>query len=471
MENIVMDEQISLSTNKLHSLAKVCMCKYNVPNILNDIGIRIINFCNKVGLVFNGVVLVLNIKQENYSHNHKIIVKCTHVINKLVQPNYNKIVTKPLDIKTWCEQQNLPYITVDQQIDIAAPKLIEPPSNITQTSSGTAILPNAYLAEIDDATLIAGSKLILTDKNRVILNDEIYTDKQHRYNLKNPFIKYSGGENLKIGFIKKMNLSIPIGIHFCDDYSHKYFHWLVECLPRFFILDQFTKYDTLPLLIDEGLTSQQEKALNIMNSRNRQMIRLKKGHAYHINKLIIPSTATVIHDNYHSPVTYDNDVLLSPDAIHYVRDIILRTLDCMPKKGFRKLFISRKNSNHRRLLNLEEIESLMVQKGFEIVFPEILTFDNQVKLFSQAEVIISQTGAGLANLMFCPENCKAIILINHHPQTNYRLFSNFAQILNIDLQFLPGTDVIEHVDKSEQNDYIIHKDLLSNTIYTVCNSL
>ncbi len=123
------------------------------------------------------------------------------------------------------------------------------------------------------------------------------------------------------------------------------------------------------------------------------------------------------------------------------------------------------------MLNLDEIQSLMINHGFEIVFPEILTFANQVKLFSQAEIIISTAVAGLANLMFCPENCKAVLLINERSPTNYYLFSHFAQILDNDLQFLPSIDNTTNIDGILQNDYIVNKDLLSDAIFSICNSL
>ena len=462
-----MTKQQSSALNKfLLSLANIGIGKYNLPNIFNGFGLRLVNWSNRIGLKFIHAASAMNLKQENYEHNRKIIKQCASTIDKIIQPTYKKLTVHLLNIKTWCQQQHLPYkiINTEQQIYIAEPKLINPPPQNTHRASGHALLPETYLAELNDVAVIGGSNLILADQNRIVLNDEIHSDTDKRYCLKNPYIKLSNDDNVTVKYIKRNKLEKSEGIHFCADYSHNYYHWLIECLPRLYIIDQFSDYDKMPLLSDANLTTQQLSALNIMNTRDRPVIRLQKGYVYNIKKLIAPSMSSVIHDNYHSPVAYDKDVLISHTAIHYVRNHVLETLGCSTKNGFRKLFISRKRSEHRRLLNLEEIEALMVARGFEIVFPESLTFTNQVKLFSQAKVLVGQTGAGFANLMFCPENCKALILINHHKQTNYYLFSNLAQILNIDLQFIPGTDVIEHFDKSLQNDFVISKSLLSNTL-------
>ena len=464
-----MTQQQTTATNHSRSRANISIGKTNLPTLLNEAGIRLIHCCNRVALKFVGTSTALNCAQRNYFHNLKYAEKYAKVIEKIIQPRYKKIKTKISDIKSWCLAHQLPItpIPIEQQVSIAEPKLIDPPSRITHTGAGVAQLPDTYLAEIHDAMLIAGSNLILTDAGRVTLNDEIFFDQQQRYDLKNPYIQYANNNDMTVNYLNQIKPLIQEGIHFCNDYSYNYYHWLIECLPRLYILDQFPHLDNVPLLIDEGLTAQQLDALKIVNSRKHPLITLKKGCAYSVKKLMMPVMPTVIHYNYYSPVAFDKDVLISPTAIHYVRNTIFQSLGFTTSKGFRKLYISRKQSDYRRLLNLEEIERFMVQRGFEIVFPEALTFANQVKLFSQAQLVVGQSGAGITNLMFCPENCKALILINHHPQTSYYLFSNLAQILNIDLQFIPGTDVIEHVDQSLQNDFTIAIETLSKAIDSV----
>lgn len=450
----------SLMTNKLAN------SKYNLPNILNGVAIRFVHGCNKIALKLCSAAAALNAGQMNYYHNLKIVTHCTQSIAKIIRPHFKKITTQLLDIKSWCTQQHLPYTTVStqQQLNIAKPQLINPPSEITHTDHGTVLLSDAYLAEIHQATIIAGSQLILTNNDKMTLNDEIASDKDHRYALKSAYINYADHNNVTIKYIKKSPDPITEGIHFCHDFSHNYYHWLIECLPKLYIIDQFPFLDKLPLLIDDGLTHQQLAALKMLNIRNHPLITVKKGHAVQINKLFVPRMPTVIHDNYYSPVAYDKDVLISPTAIQYMRENILQKLGCAEQKGFRKLFISRKQSEHRRLLNLPEIENYLLARGFEVVFPEALTFANQVRLFAQAELVVGQTGAGFANLMWCPENCKAIFMINHNHQTNYYLFSVLTDILKIDLKFISGTDVIDHDDKGLQNDFMISKDILKKVL-------
>lgn len=67
-----------------------------------------------------------------------------------------------------------------------------------------------------------------------------------------------------------------------------------------------------------------------------------------------------------------------------------------------KIFVSRSPSAVRPLLNLAEVESLAEASGYEVVYPDKLTFKEQVLKFSTANVVLGAHGAGLANAAFAP---------------------------------------------------------------------
>lgn len=66
----------------------------------------------------------------------------------------------------------------------------------------------------------------------------------------------------------------------------------------------------------------------------------------------------------------------------------------------RKLYISRQGVS-RSFDNEAEIASLVARAGFEVVAPERLDFEAQIRLFHDAAVIVAPHGAGLANLAWC----------------------------------------------------------------------
>jgi capsular polysaccharide biosynthesis protein len=68
--------------------------------------------------------------------------------------------------------------------------------------------------------------------------------------------------------------------------------------------------------------------------------------------------------------------------------------------GPRRLYLSRRDDNKRRLLNEDELEAEMAARGFTVVSPENLPVAEQVALFRDAAVVVAPTGAALANCMF-----------------------------------------------------------------------
>ncbi len=70
------------------------------------------------------------------------------------------------------------------------------------------------------------------------------------------------------------------------------------------------------------------------------------------------------------------------------------------KHPHRKVFLNRKPQFQRRLLNNDVIEQYLVEKGFEVVYAEDLTYAQQVALFTEVKYFIAAHGAGITNLLY-----------------------------------------------------------------------
>jgi capsular polysaccharide biosynthesis protein len=66
----------------------------------------------------------------------------------------------------------------------------------------------------------------------------------------------------------------------------------------------------------------------------------------------------------------------------------------------RRIYISRKDSKARVLLNEPEVESLMHDFGLEVITLTGLSATEMARIFADAQLIVSPHGAGLANLVF-----------------------------------------------------------------------
>jgi len=72
-----------------------------------------------------------------------------------------------------------------------------------------------------------------------------------------------------------------------------------------------------------------------------------------------------------------------------------------PQLGRRRVFLSRDSTRYTRALNNEaEIATLLKRLGFETVYAEHLTLDQQISLFQESEYIVALHGAGLVQQVF-----------------------------------------------------------------------
>jgi hypothetical protein len=68
----------------------------------------------------------------------------------------------------------------------------------------------------------------------------------------------------------------------------------------------------------------------------------------------------------------------------------------------RRLYVSRDRASRRRLVNEDDVWSRLRALGFERIFMEELSFQDQVRAMGEADAVAAPHGAGLTNVMFCP---------------------------------------------------------------------
>ena len=84
-----------------------------------------------------------------------------------------------------------------------------------------------------------------------------------------------------------------------------------------------------------------------------------------------------------------------------------------PGRGGRKLFASRGSGGVRPLVNRSEVEAAFARRGFEVFDPGALSFSEQVRLFSEAAVVVGEHGAALTSLAYVPRGTQVLELM--HP--------------------------------------------------------
>jgi len=187
-----------------------------------------------------------------------------------------------------------------------------------------------------------------------------------------------------------------VGIH-----SHTFGHWIGEFLPKLWACQQRPGFAALPILLDEGMPAQHVEALRFFLGRSQPFIFLAPGAAVRVRRLWTCSTL------YYVPV--------GPRVIPPWRELFCpdsRTLATLiaglrpmleaieQPGGPRRLYLTRKDNQHRRLVNRLEVERWASSEGFEIVDFADLPFVKQLQFVRGAEVIVGPDGSAMAMALF-----------------------------------------------------------------------
>jgi capsular polysaccharide biosynthesis protein len=107
-----------------------------------------------------------------------------------------------------------------------------------------------------------------------------------------------------------------------------------------------------------------------------------------MSKLIVPESGSWL---YTTPENFILDFLKSRQNVYF------DGLNCHNSKA-KNVFIARGSQYSGRIANVELLYNSVSSQGYEVVFPEMLTFDQQMSLYRDAENIIFEAGSAIHTL-------------------------------------------------------------------------
>lgn len=272
-----------------------------------------------------------------------------------------------------------------------------------------------YTNSVDDAAFI---------HNNILISMPSY---QYRNSLNAP-TKYNSV--LKYGTprkIKKINGNI-LSLLSGGAAKINYGHWIFDVLTRILIFKKKYKLKDLNYLLVPSYKNEfQVDTLKAFGINKIKVLDSELCKHIKANKIYATS-----HPNFHN---LNN---LSKWMVKDIRKIFLKKLR-NKKIKCNKIFLDRdevdydiKNlelyKDHRILLNRKEVIYFLKKKGFNIIKPQEINFWDQVNLFNKAKVIISLSGAGLSNIIFCKPGTKIIEIKNNNRLND---FLNISRMLNL----------------------------------------
>jgi hypothetical protein len=368
-------------------------------------------------------------------------------------------------VKDWCQIHSLPYTPIRETAEWNVPELKHIGEPEPTKAIGTITLPEIYLAEVHDATIIGGHNPILVSDEVILYDDYMHTDRElFDYTQQGNLLTYGPDNHITLQYKRSPDPAIETGILLSGVFSFNYFHWLFDFLSRFWIIDQFPEFNNIPLIIDDNLHPNHLEALDLVNTKKRPIVPIRYGMGYTIKNLIIPSKLAFMPQNLKDgiPLSYQYDAV-SPIAVKFLREKldVERRIHEHPIK--KKLYVSRRKAKYRKLQGELHIERLFEQNKFLVIHPELLSFQEQLDLFSSAEIIAGPQGSGLANILFAPSSVQIIQFLVE----DVYLFSNIAHIIGQNLVVVHGSYIPDSCSVLYQSDYRIEPDIIEKVIQSL----
>ncbi|MBR9703811.1 glycosyltransferase family 61 protein [Candidatus Pacearchaeota archaeon] len=217
-------------------------------------------------------------------------------------------------------------------------------------------------------------------------------------------------------------------ITFIKAFPNNYFHWLMDIFPTFNIIDLLNIKEKVKIHLD----------------LNKQY---KKEHIKHLGY----SSGDVIDYRKYPCISADKLIFIYVGSRYYdwsknyIRNSLINC--CKRKRNNRRIYISRSDSptypqggnmTTRKVQNEDELIKFLKTYGFEVYTLSGKSLKEQVRLFSESNVMIMPHGAGMINNHFCSSKTMIIQLWSplswkspaHQSPVQYKTYNNNVRIVN-----------------------------------------
>ena len=304
-------------------------------------------------------------------------------------------------------------------------------------------LPDAYWACLNDGKVIGGSSVVVTS-DRKMLYDMLASCDVYNANMTDNGLFMLFGKPHHIGnryfysYRRKKRKPIDKGICLAANMSNNYYHFMFQVAAKFYYIDLARIDKSIPLLIDEQVLRipQMKEVVEKLNKGDRKIITLQSNVLYDVGELycvsdpnvVIPNSKTISNTLHHS-FAFDKKVL------DYIKSSIINSQPLNTKQLPKRIFLSRKNCNKRKI-NEDELKPILKKYGFEPVYTGEMNIVSQAFLFNQAEHVIGPSGAAFTNLLFCSEGCQSLLFVSYHRNTT--CYSSLAASVGVNTMYLAG---------------------------------
>ena len=219
-------------------------------------------------------------------------------------------------------------------------------------------------------------------------------------------------------------------------------HWFMDVLPRLHLLRESGLYDEVDwFLVPSTRYSYQTETLELLGIPAEKIITSVEYHHLTADR-VIASTAP-----------RGNHTLVPRWLGQYIRNSFLPLVqhEVLPEsERVPYLYISRSDSAIRNVLNEQELLEKLEAYKFKSIVSSKYSILEKIRMFSQAKVVVSATGAGLISMFFCKPGTKIIEIF--HEGFVIEPFYDIATKIDLDYNYLicKGDKPVHNADEGQR---------------------
>ncbi len=276
----------------------------------------------------------------------------------------------------------------------------------------TRLPTSPFVAELQDITVLGPSGLGITPNSQLI-KDTVASDRSSASRLE----KILSRSILQNGYRKTRDVVRSPSTH--GDWKmlvattlvpvwQNYYHWTLECLPKLLGIETYYEQtgESPTILLPPNPPSWMRESFELISANWAETTSLQSGTA-HVSQFVVPS--------YPSPSR--TECFWLRDRAHDAVGITKQDNNTFPSR----IYVTRRNANVRRVKNEKKVLKILSEFNIRPYALETLTVAEQIRLFSNADLVVAPHGAGLANLVYSTSPTVVELFGYKEKTTFYRL--------------------------------------------------
>lgn len=205
--------------------------------------------------------------------------------------------------------------------------------------------------------------------------------------------------------------------------SSSWYHFIIDDLPIYIEVGKTHNQD-IPVVLPAGLPEPIIELINLAGFRKHFF--LPAGFSILVQELEMPT-----YERRRDTSLFPFDGLKLEVLQNFFNSLYFTNgLENTITKRAKKILIKRPTNTLRKISDFQNLEELLIEKGFTSLSPENLELSQQISLFRNADILVSQGGAALTSLLFCRPGTSIIELLPWGVR-EYPFWESFAKQLNL----------------------------------------